>query len=259
MKSFLLFLFVIFIVSGNTFCQSVNNSVSIEGKWLRMTQTGPVGLEFKEDGLVEVDFGNDKSTDVVSGYKVEEDVITFTDKEGAMCPAGGIYKMEVTDYYLSFDLADDMCGGRIKMTMGFWVREDFKEVLDELSDKIQEINDPELNLARARIFLATGNPQQAKDDLDAYLHKNTTDPRAYINRAGTRFPVDMKGVVSDCNKAISLEPDNKNAWFLRGLAHYELGEKQEACNDFSHAIELGFSVLKMAEEYRCRDLWDVDK
>ena len=145
------------------------------------------------------------------------------------------------------------------MTMGFWVREDFKELLEELSDKLEETNEPGLNLARARIFIATGNPQQAKKDLDTYLQKNKTDARAYINRAGTSFPADMKGVLSDCNKAISLEPENKNAWFLRGLANFELGEKQEACNDFSRAIELGFSVLQMAEEYRCRDYWNEEK
>jgi hypothetical protein len=241
MKSCLLLLYALSILSVNTFCQSINNSVTIMGKWVRMTQTGPVGLEYKEDGLVEVDFGNDQSSDVVSKYKVEEDFITFTDMQGAMCAEPGVYKLEMNEYYLSCDLVDDMCGGRIKMTMGFWVREDFKEVLGELSNKIQETNDPELYLAKARIFLATGNPQNARPDLDVYLQKNPTDVRAYINRAGTRFPADMKGVVDDCDRAISLEPGNKNAWFLRGLAHHELGEKQEACNDFSRAIELGFS------------------
>jgi hypothetical protein len=259
MKSFLLFLYALFLLALNIFCQSAFDKKVIEGKWLRMTQTGPVGLEFREDGLVEVDFGNDKSTDVLSGYKVEEEFITFTDMQGAMCAGPGVYKLEMNEYYLSCDLVDDMCGGRIKMTMGFWVREDFKKVLDNLSDKIQVINDPELNLAKARIFLATGNPQNARADLDVYLQKNPTDARAYINRAGTRFPADMEGVVEDCDKAISLEPASKNAWFLRGLAHYELGDKQEACNDFSRAIELGFSVLKMAEEYRCRDFWAEKK
>jgi hypothetical protein len=258
MKSNILLFIVFSIISENAFCQPLENSVSIVGKWLRMTPSGPVSLDFKDEGLVEVDFGNDNNTDVVSGFIVEKEIIKFTDKEGSMCPEGGVYKLEVTDYYLSFDIVDDMCGGRIKMTMGFWVREDFKEVLEELSAKIQESNDPELNLARARVFLATGNPQQAKEDLDTYLQKNTTDARAYVNRAGTRFPTDMKGVLNDCDKAISLEPGNKNAWFLRGLAYYDLGEKQKACDDFTRAIELGFSVLTIAEEHRCREYWDEE-
>ncbi len=65
----------------------------------------------------------------------------------------------------------------------------------------------------------------------------------------------MKGAVDDCNKAIALEPDNKNAYFLRGLAKYELGEKEQACEDFSRAIELGFSILRIAEEQRCAEFW----
>jgi hypothetical protein len=259
MKSSILLFIVLSIISGMAFCQPVENSVSIVGKWLRMTPSGPVSLDFKDEGLVEVDFGNDNNTDVVSGFNVEKEIITFTDKDGSMCPEGGVYKLEITDYYLSFDLVDDMCGGRIKMTMGYWVRPGFEEILDVLSEKIQETDDPELYLAKARIFLATGNSQNARADLDVYLQENPTDVRAYINRAGTCFPADMKGVVDDCDKAISLEPGNKNAWFLRGLAHYELGKKQQACDDFTRAIELGFSILKIAEEQRCRDFWKEEK
>jgi len=69
----------------------------------------------------------------------------------------------------------------------------------------------------------------------------------------------MKGAVDDCNKAIALDPENKNAFFLRGLAEYELGEKEKACEDFSRAIELGFSILRIAEEQRCGEIWDSTK
>jgi len=64
------------------------------------------------------------------------------------------------------------------------------------------------------------------------------------------------GVVADCNKAISLEPNNKNAYFIRGLARYELGEKEQGCEDFNKAIELGFSILRIAEQERCIDYWN---
>jgi tetratricopeptide (TPR) repeat protein len=96
---------------------------------------------------------------------------------------------------------------------------------------------------------------KSKDDFDNYLLTDTLNARVYVNRAGTRFPSDLSGVVSDCTKAISLEPDNKNAYFLRGLARYELGEKEQGCEDFSKAIELGFSVLRIAEEEKCIDFW----
>ena len=57
--------------------------------------------------------------------------------------------------------------------------------------------------------------QMAKDDFDRYLLNDTLDARVYLNRAGTRFPDDLKGVVLGCNKAISLDPNNNNAYFLR--------------------------------------------
>ena len=106
--------------------------------------------------------------------------------------------------------------------------------------------------------MATGMTQKAKEDFDNYLLIDTLNSRVFLNRAGTRFPNDLSGVVSDCNKAISLEPDNKNAYFLRGLARYELGEKEQGCEDFSKAIELGFSVLRIAEQEKCIDYWDKE-
>ncbi|WP_340115092.1 tetratricopeptide repeat protein [Maribellus mangrovi] len=247
---------ITFCITTVTLTAQKNTKSDLIGKWLRMSQNGPVALEFKKDGIVEVDFNNDQSVDVVSNYKIDKNTVEFSDKEGAMCLDPGVYKFEITDYYLSFDYIEDMCNGRTKMTMGFWAKPNFEELLDELSQKISETQNTTLNLSRARIYLALGKSAEARKDLDVYLEKNQDDARALINRAGTRFPGDMKGVVKDCNKAIALEPENKNAFFLRGLALYELGQKEKACDDFSRAIELGFSILKVAEEYRCSEYWE---
>ena len=233
----------------------LNAQDALQGKWMRMGHSGPVALEFKPNGIVEVDFGADQTIDVVTNYEVDKNTIRFSDKEGAMCPEPGEYTFDETNYYLAFDLVEDMCNGRIQMTLGYWTKPNFEELLGELAQKISETENPEFNLTRARIYLATGKSQEAKADLDVYLGKNQDDARAYINRAATRFPADMKGAVADCNKAIALESDNKNAYFMRGLARYELGEKEQACEDFSRAIELGFSILRIAEEQRCGEFW----
>ncbi len=229
---------------------------SLDGKWVRIGQTGPICFDFKENGLVEVDFGNNQSVDAISSFELSGDTIQFTDKEGHMCEGYGRYKVYQTAYYISLDLIDDECSGRIKTTMGFWTRPYFKDFIETLERDIAESPDPEHYLNRARIFLATGMLKEAKADFDSYILTDTTDARAYVNRAGTRFPGDLNGVVSDCNKAISLDPANKNAYFLRGLARYELGEKEQGCNDFSKAIELGFSVLLIAEQEKCSDFWN---
>lgn len=237
-----------------TFVEPENNII---GKWVRIGQTGPIGFDFKENGLIEADFGNDQTIDVVTKYELSGDTIRFIDKDGKMCQGAGQYKMYQNKYYLSFDLIEDDCGGRIKITMGFWTKPNFKDLIKQLNDEIVKSTSPELHLNRARIFMATGMVDKAREDFDTYLLADTLIARVYLNRAGTRFPKDLIGVVSDCNKAISMEPDNKNAYFLRGLARYELGDKEQGCEDFNKAIELGFSVLRIAEQEKCNDYWDI--
>ena len=105
------------------------------------------------------------------------------------------------------------------------------------------------------MYMAIGKPKQAKLDFDSYIKYDTTNAIVFINRAGTRFPNDLEGVVTDCNKAIALQQNSKNAFFLRGLALYDLGKKEQACADFNKAIELGFSILRVAEKEKCSEYW----
>ena len=186
---------------------------TIVGKWVRIGQTGPISFDFKENGLVEGDFGNDQTIDIVAKYELSGDTIKFIDKEGKMCQDAGLYKVYQTKYYVSFDLIDDECGGRIKTTMGFWTKPNFNDFIKTLDEKIAKSPSPDLYLNRARIFLATGMTNKAKDNFDNYLLTDTLDARVYINRAGTRFPNDLNGVVFDCNKAILLDPNNKKPYF----------------------------------------------
>jgi tetratricopeptide (TPR) repeat protein len=259
----LIILVVGFLSSGNQLRQKSDNKEKIvginnpvQGKWVRIGHTGPIGLEFKANGLVEIDFGNDQTIDVTSEYEVNGDTVSFIDKEGEMCQDVGFYKIDKNNYYLSFDFIYDNCNGRIKSTMGFWAKPNFNESLKKIDAEISKSEKPSLYLNRARIYMATGKPKRAKSDLDIYLKYDRTDARAFINRVGTRFPDDMEGVVIDCEEAIKLEPTNKNPYFLRGLALYELGEKEKACESFSKAIELGFSILRIAEQEKCSEYWD---
>ena len=226
------------------------------GKWVRISQVGPIAFEFKENGLVEGDFGNDQTIDVIARYELSNDTIKFVDEDGQMCKELGLYKTYQTDYYVSFDLIDDNCSGRIKSIMGFWTRPNFEELIKTLGEEISKQPKSDLFLSRARVYLATGMIKQAKDDFDEFLLTDTLDAPVYVNRAGTKFPIDLNGAIIDCNKAIELDPNNKNAYFLRGLARYELGEKKLGCEDFYRAIELGFSILRIAEQEKCIDFWD---
>jgi tetratricopeptide (TPR) repeat protein len=238
---------------------AIAERMDITGQWVRIGPAGPIALNFKSDGIVEGDFGRDGIIEIVSEYSIKGDLVIFNDKEGAACPEPGKYDIHLNDYYVAFDLIEDNCAGRLRSTMGFWVRPEFNDLLSKLSDNIAKSADPEDFLNRARMYMAIGKSVEARQDFDKYINHDPSDARIFVNRAGTRFPDDMEGAVQDCNKALALEPDNKNAYLLRGLASYELGHKEQACKDFYRAIELGFVILKKAEYEKCAEYWESTK
>ncbi len=235
-----------------------NAEYTMSATWLRMSPQGPVKMQFKENGKATIDFGNDQSVEVTSTYTINGDTIKFTDENGQMCPAPGTYLMDETPYYMAFDVLNDTCNGRIKTTTGFWTKPNFRELLDTLDKQIAARNEAELNLMRGRLYMATGNSVKARADFDKYIATDSTNFRVFTNRAATQFPTDMEGALADCESAIALNPEYKNAWFLRGLALYEMGRKEEACESFSRAIELGFSVLRRAEKQKCAAFWSIE-
>ncbi|MFN5303466.1 MAG: tetratricopeptide repeat protein, partial [Pseudanabaena sp.] len=62
---------------------------------------------------------------------------------------------------------------------------------------------------------------------------------AYYNRGNARSNLgDKYGAITDYNEAIRLKPDQANAYYRRGAIKKERGEKQEALADFRKALEL---------------------
>jgi tetratricopeptide (TPR) repeat protein len=232
-----------------------SNEKKILGSWIRFDRSGLTALEFKRNGLLEIDMKNDGTIDVLSEYEIKGDTIVFMDIKGEACPDGGKYWLEVRDEYLAFDMAKDDCSGRIKLTSGFWTRPNYPDLIKQLDQKIEGGTDPNDYLLRGRIYMAIGRSKNAKSNFDSYIQIDTINYRAYLNRAATCFPHDMKGALADCNKVIELKPDNKNAYFLRGLALYDLGMREEACADFATAIDLGFDILRIAEQEKCEEFW----
>jgi len=231
------------------------NDSTLIGIWKHMSPNGPVKINFKENGVVETDLGDNNSIDIISSYIVKGDTIEFFDKEGKSCPNIGIYKVSNRGYTVTFDVLDDLCNGRIKSTIGFWVRPNHKQQIGQLNQLIRETNDLKFILHRGRMYLALRNYKLAKKDFDTYIKRDSLNPKVFIHRAATRFPFGFKGIVYDCNKAIALDSTDKYAYFLRGLAFYGLNEKQKGCDDFQKAIDLGFEILKEAEYNKCKTYW----
>ena len=141
------------------------------GKWVRNGITGPIALIFKKDAKVDVDFGNDGSVDVSSIYRISDEKITFIDENDAMCHEPGKYRIvDVNKYYLTIDMDQDNCGGRIKSTIGHWTKSNSKDLIKELSAKLANEPKPDLLLTRSRVFLALGERSEATADLDSYIN-----------------------------------------------------------------------------------------
>ncbi len=96
----------------------------ILGTWLRLGPQGIFTIEFKEGGLVETDMGNDGDIDV---FEVFGDTISFKDIKGETCPDAGKYRVLLRNEYVAFDILEDDCGGRIKITNDYWTRPDYHE------------------------------------------------------------------------------------------------------------------------------------
>ena len=242
--------------SNETQVNIVNSEKFFQGKWVRRSPNGPLNIYFKTDGKVEIDIGDNNSIGVVSNYKVSNDTLVFFNEMRKACPNSGTYKIYNREHSISFDLIKDECNGRIKSTMGFWVRPNHQELLSELNSKIKISDSITHVLNRGRMYLALGKPKLAQKDFNVYLINDSLDAKVFIHRAATRFPNDSEGILDDCNRAIQIDSTDKNAYFIRGLALYELGERQEACDDFKKSIELGFTILKQAEKEKCEEFWE---
>ncbi len=70
--------------------------------------------------------------------------------------------------------------------------------------------------------------------------KNSNLEKDYVKRCSLYFSLkDYSEAVDDCNEAIKINPDNDEAYFLRGASHIMNGNKSQGMEDLRKAISLG--------------------
>ncbi|MDG1900769.1 MAG: hypothetical protein P8I80_00925 [Bacteroidales bacterium] len=251
-----IFLVMLFFGCSNTISEDHNEELNINGNWVRIGQSGPIRIAFTESGFVKTDFGNDNMYEVISKYATTNNVITIVDKEGYSCDKPGEYIIDNDDYYLSIDLLKDDCDGRIITTIGYWTRSNFKELISNLDSLINiSPNNKDYYLSRARINMAIGRPNLAISDLDKYILIDSSNGEAFLNRAAVKLADDTKGAISDCEISISINPNDKNAYLILGLAQYKYGMIEDACFNYKKSIDLGLTYLANAQYINCEDYW----
>ena len=78
---------------------------------------------------------------------------------------------------------------------------------------------------------------KAVDAFSAAVDIGYASEELHLKRAGAYIALNLNyAAVSDCYKALALNPDSVSAYKLRGIAYYQAGEYDKALEDYSRAI-----------------------
>lgn len=94
--------------------------------------------------------------------------------------------------------------------------------------------------------------QQAKEDFDQALKIKHKDTDSLLARANCYDEMGRyQEAINDYDRCIKLDANNGVAYFNRGLAKIEVGDKTGACEDWRQALKLGVEEAKSAMDNYC--------
>jgi tetratricopeptide (TPR) repeat protein len=94
------------------------------------------------------------------------------------------------------------------------------------------------------------NFEAAIDDFGMAIKLNTKNEVAYVDRALCRMTRgEWVKAIPDCNKALSLNPSQAVAYFVRGCAKANL--KRDGCDDLHKSLQLGFTMAQKGIDQFC--------
>jgi tetratricopeptide (TPR) repeat protein len=121
------------------------------------------------------------------------------------------------------------------------VGEHQKAVFDFTAALSLNVNDELAYFNRANEFVAIGLFENAIDDYSRAIALNPVNVKYYFLRAELKAGAGkFLSAAADYTKLISIEPKNGNAYYNRGICYANIALKNNACDDFNQAGELGF-------------------
>lgn len=76
------------------------------------------------------------------------------------------------------------------------------------------------------------------------LKLDPKNPYLWNNRGNAKYELgDLEGALSDINQSIKLFPENSYAYRNKGLVYRAMGERSQACRQFSLALNYGFTRM----------------
>jgi len=128
----------------------------------------------------------------------------------------------------------------------------FERVIDYFSKPVKPVLNEVayLYFDKGDIKFDLGDFKEAIENYDEAIRLKPSYKAAYNNRGLTKIKIgDFKGCIEDCNKAIEIDPYYSYPYKHRGVSKYNLNELSNALYDLNKAIELN-SEYKEAYYFR---------
>ncbi|MBI3723301.1 tetratricopeptide repeat protein [bacterium] len=113
-------------------------------------------------------------------------------------------------------------------------RVDFRKILEIEPQNARAIAN------RAVILMSEKQFEEARRELNRALDLDPNYDRALVARARASIegePHEYESAIRDLNKGLQLTSDMPDAYYFRGVAHYETGKLQDAVNDLTTALQ----------------------
>ncbi len=128
-----------------------------------------------------------------------------------------------------------------------------REAFDEFNDVIEmDSLSGDAYYERARLsFQYSSNKELAFEDLNRAIYLNPSQPGVFSLRGVMKLSKqDFLSAINDFTKAIEYDKNDVHAYFNRGIAHFNIGMKKSACEDWEVAGDLGdYAAFKYISRY----------
>jgi tetratricopeptide (TPR) repeat protein len=160
----------------------------------------------------------------------------------------GFEKMELGDFESAITFFDLVINEDPKFKMAFYNRGFSKFQLNQYQDAIEDYSKTiELDSFDSVAYYGRGFSKfrlqdfiGAIKDLSSAIAINPNDSDYYGMRANAKLNLHhFRESIDDYNQAIKLNPNNPQSYFNKGIARYNEGDENGACNDWKIAGDMG--------------------
>lgn len=244
------FLFIVCIlllqpmVAPKTQAQHPPPDTSLVGTWITRGPQQVTTFSLSADGTYTVDIIGDSQAEVEGTYTRVGDEIRIIDTGGPLaCPDEGRYTYRLTDESLLFAPVEDRCEGRM-MTIALiaWTNKDRLAAHEKAIARNSD--DADAYIHRGRLRLILGDAEGAAHDFDKALTLAPDNAQAYAGRGAWKLlnGNDRQGALTDFDRAVRLDPENGLMYFRRAWVKWHTGDKKGSCQDLEAAIRLGLPL-----------------